>query len=108
MLANHTFDLSKWRLINSLPSSGTWNMAVDEAVLEAVMIEEVPPTLRLYAWEPECLSLGVAQPISDVAENVLSDYGWDLVRRPTGGRAILHANEMTYSVIGSQQDPRLQ
>jgi lipoate-protein ligase A len=82
-------------------------MAVDEAILEAVGQEESSPTLRLYAWEPACLSLGYAQPISDAYTSELAARGWDLVRRPTGGRAILHIDELTYSVIGPQDEPRL-
>lgn len=55
-----------WRLLLTPPARGTWNMALDEAILEAVGHGNSPPTLRLYAWEPPCLSLGYAQPVSDV------------------------------------------
>jgi lipoate-protein ligase A len=82
-------------------------MAVDEAVLESVVHGESLPTLRLYAWSPPCLSLGYAQPVSDVDRATLKARGWDLVRRPTGGRAILHTDELTYSVCGPESDPRL-
>ncbi len=82
-------------------------MAVDEAILEAVGRNEVLPTLRLYAWEPPCLSLGFSQPVADVDLHRLEANGWDLVRRPTGGRAILHTDEITYAVIGPARDPRL-
>jgi len=83
-------------------------MAVDEAILEAVGRGEVPPTLRLYAWQPPCLSLGYAQPAADADREQLAAHGWDLVRRPTGGRAILHTDELTYSVIGPEEEPRLR
>lgn len=82
-------------------------MAVDEAILEATTKGTVPPTLRLYAWEPACLSLGYAQPFSDVDLAALKSQGWEVVRRPTGGRAILHTDELTYSVTGPASDPRL-
>jgi lipoate-protein ligase A len=82
-------------------------MAVDEAILEASIRGDVPPTLRLYAWEPPCLSLGYAQPFSDVDLAALNVRGWGLVRRPTGGRAILHTDELTYSVTGPATEPRL-
>jgi len=82
-------------------------MAVDEAILDAVRADQVPATLRLYSWEPACFSLGYAQPFTDVDRKALSTYGWDLVRRPTGGRAILHTDELTYAVIGPPEDPRL-
>ena len=82
-------------------------MAVDEAILEGLITGISLPALRLYAWDPPCLSIGYAQPIGDVDLDALKVYGWELVRRPTGGRAILHTDELTYSIIGSQEDPRL-
>jgi len=94
-----------WRLIVSPQASGPLNMATDEALLEAVEAGNSPPTLRLYAWEPPCLSLGVAQPAADVDLVALRRAGWDLVRRPTGGRAILHTDEMTYSIVAGIDDP---
>jgi lipoate-protein ligase A len=98
---------STWRLILDPPASGPWNMAVDEAILETVDREAGAPTLRLYGWQPACLSLGYAQPIAEVSQAALQAHGWQLVRRPTGGRAILHIDELTYSVIAPDDDPRL-
>jgi lipoate-protein ligase A len=103
-----TYVRTTWRLIEDLPSRGAWNMAVDEAILESVYQGQSPPTLRLFAWEPACLSLGHAKPFSEVDTKALSQYGWDVVRRPTGGRAILHIDELTYSVIAPEDDPRVQ
>ena len=51
-----------WRLIENPPANGAWNMAVDQAILESVYAGDSIPTLRLYAWEPACLSLGHVQP----------------------------------------------
>jgi len=82
-------------------------MAVDEAILEFAARGEVPPTLRLYDWAPPCISLGYAQPIKDVDLVQLQGLGWEIVRRPTGGRAILHTDELTYSVCGPISEPRL-
>jgi lipoate-protein ligase A len=82
-------------------------MAADEAMLEYVGRGESSATLRLYAWEPACLSLGHAQPFADIDAERLHAQGWEMVRRPTGGRAILHTGELTYSVIGPSDDPRL-
>jgi lipoate-protein ligase A len=82
-------------------------MAVDEAVLENAGQRKVLPTIRLYAWDPPCLSLGYAQPTSDVDMQVLQAHGWELVRRPTGGRAILHTDELTYSIAGPPDEPHL-
>lgn len=80
-------------------------MAVDEAILEACASGGSAPTIRLYAWEPACLSLGYAQPAADVDRDALEKQTWDLVRRPTGGRAILHTDELTYSVIAPISTP---
>jgi lipoate-protein ligase A len=98
---------AKWRLVSTPAAMGAWNMALDEAILEATARQEAPPTLRLYAWSPPCLSLGYAQALCDVDQAELRLKGWQLVRRPTGGRAILHADELTYSVCGPADEPRL-
>ena len=52
---------STWRLLKTPPERGAWNMAVDEAILEAVSEGKSPPTLRLFAWDPPCLSIGSIQ-----------------------------------------------
>lgn len=101
------FKSSDWRIIYDRPAGGAMNMAVDEAILESVVNGSSLPTLRLYAWEPPCVSLGYAQPVSDVSIEELTKRGYELVRRPTGGRAILHTDELTYSVNGPQDEPRL-
>lgn len=102
-----TFPKSTWRLVRTPPSYGAWNMAVDEAILESIVAGDSLSTLRLFAWFPPCLSLGYAQPFLDVDPVRLSTYGWNIVRRITGGRAILHTDELTYSVIGPESEPRL-
>ncbi len=100
---------ARWRLLwQPDPWPGPWNMAVDEAILQGVMAGASPPTLRLYAWAPPALSLGVHQPFADVDPDRLLARGWDVVRRPTGGRAILHTDELTYAVLAPAQDPRVQ
>jgi lipoate-protein ligase A len=82
-------------------------MAVDEAILENIGRGDSIPTLRLYAWDPACLSLGHAQPFADVDIARLKEQGWEVVRRATGGRAILHTDELTYSVTGNADEPLL-
>jgi lipoate-protein ligase A len=82
-------------------------MALDEAILEHIEHGIALPTLRLYAWDPPCLSLGRAQPFTDVDLLRLKSHGWDVVRRMTGGRAILHTDELTYSVTGPIDEPNL-
>lgn len=99
--------MNPWRLLLTPPARGAWNMAVDESILEHIGRGEVLPTLRLYAWQPPCLSLGYAQPVSDVDFGRLRERGWEMVRRPTGGRAILHTDELTYSIIAPSTEPRL-
>ena len=79
---------SRWRLLITPPSDGPLNMAIDQAIMEAVAAERVPPTLRFFAWIPPCLSLGYTQPVADVDRARLAAHGWGLVRRMTGGRAI--------------------
>jgi lipoyl(octanoyl) transferase len=96
-----------WRLLLSPAATGRENMAVDEAVLDHATRHVTPPTLRLYAWDPPCLSLGRAQPLAHVDMVRLEAEGWDWVRRPTGGRAILHADELTYAVAGPIDDRAL-
>lgn len=90
--------MRQWRLIYDQPTTGSINMALDEAILGAVAAGEHLPTLRLYGWDPMCLSLGYGQRIRDVDKERLAARGWGLVRRPTGGKAILHGDELTYSV----------
>jgi lipoate-protein ligase A len=104
---NDDYPPASWRLIRSAPADGATNMAVDEAILRAVVDGRVPPTLRFYAWEPPCLSLGRSQEVADVDLDALRAAGYGLVRRPTGGKAILHIGELTYSVIVPQGDPRV-
>lgn len=82
-------------------------MAVDETILESVGLNLSPPCLRLYAWEPACLSIGYAQSCDDIDHQLLAELGWDWVRRLTGGRAILHTDELTYSVIAPLTEPRV-
>ena len=83
-------------------------MAIDEAILRGVAAGSSPPTLRVFGWQPACLSLGQAQPAADVDFDACSHLGFDVVRRPTGGRAILHADELTYSVTAREDDPRMR
>jgi lipoate-protein ligase A len=82
-------------------------MAADEAILEHIYRGESPTTLRLYSWNPPCLSLGHAQSFKDVDMDRINALGWEVVRRATGGRAILHTDELTYSVTGSGEEPIL-
>lgn len=97
-----------WRFVNTGHQDGATNMAIDEAIMEAVEAGESPPTFRVYGWKPACLSLGLGQ-TWDVADyERCAERGWDVVRRATGGRAILHIDELTYSVNAPEGEPRVQ
>ncbi|MBI4686146.1 MAG: lipoate--protein ligase family protein [Nitrospirae bacterium] len=86
-----------WRLINTGECSAAYNMALDEAIAVSVRNGMAPPTLRLYAWDSPSVSLGHFQKNRDVNIEYCLDSGIPIVRRPTGGRAILHDRELTYS-----------
>lgn len=101
------YPAAKWRLLITQPTDGPMNMAIDEAILLGVAGGTSLATLRFFAWEPPCLSLGCSQPVTDVDLDPLKARGYGLVRRPTGGKAILHTDELTYSVITPQTDPRV-
>jgi len=88
----------EWRLIVDGAAPGAWNMAVDEVLAEAVAAGASAPVLRLYRWDPPCLSLGFAQGVESADRAFCAARGIDVVRRPTGGRAVLHHLEQTYCV----------
>ena len=102
---------SPWRLLETGPRPGAWNMACDAALLEAAELPGFRPTIRLFAWDPPAVSLGHHQPDLTADEvTLLRARGVDWVRRPTGGRAVLHAGpdrELTYSVVSPLSEPAL-
>jgi lipoate-protein ligase A len=95
-----------WRFIRSGKCSPAYNMAVDEAVLTMHSEGKVPPTLRFYGWNPATLSIGYFQKADEEVNFAeLEAQGLGFVRRPTGGRAVLHDQELTYSMIVSEDYP---
>lgn len=89
-----------WRLLRDGAAPGARNMAVDEALLESAA-HGMTPTLRFYSWQPHCLSLGRLQKVlPDAVARAFAqgESDFDIVRRPTGGRAVWHAHEITYSL----------
>ncbi len=95
----------KLRWLPYVEGEAAWNMAVDEAILEAHLQGLSPTTLRFYGWVPPAVSLGYAQRIdSEVVSDIIS-RGFSVVRRPTGGRAVLHQGDLTYSYVGSSGEP---
>jgi lipoate-protein ligase A len=99
---------SPWRLLISDALDGPTNMALDEALLRSRVLQSGPPTVRFYAWRPPTVSLGYAQPLAGTVDRErCAALGIGLVRRPTGGSAILHEGperEITYSVIARASD----
>ncbi|MGV8119604.1 MAG: biotin/lipoate A/B protein ligase family protein [Candidatus Xenobiia bacterium LiM19] len=87
------------RILPYEEQSGSWQMALDEALLSSVIRGGSLPSLRFYGWNPPCMSIGYFQHISDINISRCMDEGIDVVRRPTGGRAVLHDSEITYSVV---------
>ncbi|MGD0591012.1 MAG: lipoate--protein ligase family protein [Bacteroidota bacterium] len=88
-----------WRFENTGTNSGVFNMEYDLALARALVIGVGDPTIRVYAWQPFAISLGWNQSMDEVDLAKTSASGIDVVRRPTGGRAILHSEELTYSVV---------
>ncbi|MCI4625014.1 MAG: lipoate--protein ligase family protein [Candidatus Magnetoovum sp. WYHC-5] len=79
-------------------------MAVDEVLAECVLAGKSPPVLRFYGWRNKSVTIGALQPIKDVDVELCNIEGIDIVRRPTGGRAILHGEELTYSFSSGRLD----
>ena len=103
------FAPATWRLIvEDEPRSGAANMALDQAIASACAAGESPATLRFYRWQPPAISLGRHQAIAEIDMTAVAAHGYDLVRRSTGGRAILHTDELTYSVAASADEARVR
>ncbi|MFS0787246.1 biotin/lipoate A/B protein ligase family protein [Shouchella sp. 1P09AA] len=97
-----------WRFINSGNKSPSYNMALDEALLTWHSRGEIPPTIRFYGWNPATLSIGYFQQLEkEINMNMVKEKGLGFVRRPTGGRGVLHEHELTYSVIVSEEHPSM-
>lgn len=95
-----------WRFIDSGNCSPAYNMALDEALLEWHSEGKIPPTIRFYGWNPPTLSIGYFQKVEkEINMDAVKKYGLGFVRRPTGGRGVLHDMELTYSVIVSEEHP---
>jgi lipoyl(octanoyl) transferase len=88
-----------WRFENTGMCSGIFNMEYDIALAQGLVHGVGSPTIRVYAWQPIAISLGWNQSMNEIDHARTSALGIDVVRRPTGGRAILHSEELTYSVV---------
>ena len=97
-----------WHYINSGKCTASFNMALDEALLEWHSKGEIGPVLRFYEWAPATLSIGYFQSVSkEIDMEQVTKHGLGFVRRPTGGRGVLHEHELTYSVIVSEDYPNM-
>ncbi len=98
--------MAEWRMIVGYDLPGDYLMALDESLLDSV-IAGGAPVVRFYTWQPATLSLGVNQSLREIDPDECARRGFGLVRRLTGGRAVLHQHELTYSVIARENDPRV-
>ncbi|RBP89424.1 lipoate-protein ligase A [Cytobacillus firmus] len=95
-----------WRFIDSKEGSPSFNMALDEALLDWNSEGKMPPVIRFYGWNPATLSIGYFQKVEkEIDMEAVKQHGLGFVRRPTGGRGVLHEHELTYSVIVPESHP---
>jgi len=92
-----------WRFLVTEERDAFFNMALDEALFLLCLKEKLPPVLRLYQWEKTSVSFGYSQKINNTIDlNSCKNKGIDVVRRITGGRAVLHGDDLTYSLCSSE------
>jgi lipoyl(octanoyl) transferase len=95
-----------WGFIDSGDRSPSFNMALDEALLDWHSQGQIPPIIRFYGWNPPTLSIGYFQKAAkEINMEAVKKHNLGFVRRPTGGRGVLHEHELTYSVIVSEEHP---
>ncbi|HJH11094.1 MAG TPA: lipoate--protein ligase family protein [Metalysinibacillus jejuensis] len=100
--------VTTWYFLHSGKCSPSYNMALDEALLDWHSEGLIPPVIRFYEWEPATLSIGYFQQAArDINLAAVRDQGLGFVRRPTGGRAVLHEHELTYSIIVTESYPNM-
>ena len=92
--------MTEWRILPFERAAAAENMAIDEAVFRKNIRGESPPTLRFYGWRSPALSIGYFQDYrKEVDDEACRKFGVEVVRRPTGGKAVLHERELTYAVV---------
>lgn len=96
----------RWGFIESGHASPAFNMALDELLLQWLSKKEIGPTIRFYGWSPAAVSIGRFQNAEEKIDfQQAADYGVQIIRRETGGRAVLHDQELTYSVAVPETHP---
>ena len=91
-----------FRLLLTGAGEGAYNMGIDYAILQCFKAGSVPPTIRFFWFDPPCVSIGKLQTLL-----TLNNMGYYLVRRPTGGRAVVHKDDLSYSIICKRDHPLL-
>lgn len=94
-----------WGLLHTGFNEAAVNMALDESLLLWHSEEKIPPILRFYGWSHPTLSVGHFQKVETIDFNALERYQCEFVRRLTGGSAVLHDDELTYSIVVSEEKP---
>ena len=96
----------RWRFLLTPGKTAFENMAIDWAVLKANSIGSVPPTVRFYTWNPSAISIGYFQSLKEEVDlDMCKKLGVDYVRRITGGGAVYHEHELTYSIVIPESHP---
>ncbi|MBP8002123.1 MAG: lipoate--protein ligase family protein [Chloroflexi bacterium] len=103
-----TFPSATWRLVQTGWQDGPTNLAWDEAIIEAVAAGDSPPTLRFYGFDPVCLTLGYEQEWDGADFTTCEAEGWQVTRRASDSRAILHAEDLNYALYMPLTDARAQ
>jgi len=101
--------LKNWQFVEFPPLPGIINMQVDVMSFQGFELGDIPPTIRVFAWQKPCISLGYSQKIEEeIDQQKAAQLGWDVVQRPTGGGIVFHNTaEVTYSLVMDKDDPLL-
>jgi lipoate---protein ligase len=98
----------QWRLLQTGFKNAYSNMAIDKAILVAASEGKAPPTVRFYGWNPAAISLGYFQSVTDEVDiQACERFGVEYVRRITGGGAVFHETELTYSIVVPESHPAI-
>ncbi|MDQ0256274.1 lipoate-protein ligase A [Evansella vedderi] len=100
--------METWYYLDSGNRGPAYNMALDEKLMDWHREGEIPPVVRFYGWNPATLSVGYFQNVEkEINFDAVKEHGLGFVRRPTGGRGVLHEDELTYSVIVGEDHPKM-